>query len=539
MHARVVWLLLACLWSVSLFAQPGQDRVTLKPGDLELRFLDAQDHEPMAGVNVVLDPAAPSASQVSAMTDRRGIVTLEAPPGNYLLMVDEAVLGVVDLSHSSQWEACTIVVPAGLPHPPTGRPELRLEVRNEVLFLHASQATGQTPSGTSSAVVPDGPPPTDLDGFLRSGRIQEGLEHFADPADNAGRFCLAVLQILGGVEEFSGGMNGLGLRSDPDVGLGGLPFFRMVAPSPGIGGQPRVTPNDVASLFRGFREALLRANETVAAVDETPFKVEVNLGKIRLDLTGDGIPGEPLMDVLATTMGMMPEESEEVVVRFDNADAAWLRGYTHVLTGMLEVLLAYDWQPVWDQAAHLVFENPDPAPAAASFASFPVEFGMDAGLIADLIASIHAVNLEVKDPEGLSRARDSFLGMVSSSRVSWERILAETDDDHEWIPSPSQTGPVGARITQEEIDGWMAVLDELEAVLTGEKLMPHWRLHPGQGINVDRLVTDPPRLDLILLIQGSALAPYVESGDVSNADAWEALTSPFGGNFTGFSLWVN
>ncbi|MCC5875518.1 MAG: hypothetical protein JJU11_04795 [Candidatus Sumerlaeia bacterium] len=392
---------------------------------------------------------------------------------------------------------------------------------------------------TSPGAMNHDPTPTDLDGFLQTGMIREGLAHFANSTDNAGRFSLAFLQVADGVQRFSGGMNQLGFRQDLDRSFQGLPFFRIVGPGGLTGGGETATPEKIAALFSDLRGAFQLANETVSAVDDEEFKVEVNLGKIRLDLTGDGNPGEPLMDVLAATMGMMPQGDEEVIIRFDSGDAAWLQGYTHVLTGMLEVLLAYDWQPVWDQAAHMIFENPEPAPAVAAFDPTPADFGMDTGLIADLIATIHAINLEVSDPEGLARARDSFLGMVASSRLSWERILAETDNDHEWVPSPTQTGPLGATITQEEIDGWMDVLDELEAVLTGEKLMPHWRLSPGQGINVDKLVTDPPRLDLIMLLQGSAIAPYIESGDVSDMDTWEALTGPFGGNFAGFAIWVN
>lgn len=540
MSKRIFWLLFICLCTASLFAQPGRgDRVMLSSGELKLTVIDAVDHEPMAGMTVVLDPAAPSASRVSAMTNRQGIVRLQAPQGNYLLMVDNVALGVVDLSRSSEWEECTIIVPDDLPHPPLGKPELRPEVRNGSLYLLATQVATDVRTRRAPAVTPGGPPATSLDGFLQSGQISEGLEHYSDPTDNADLFSLAVLQVADGLQQFSSGMNQLGFRSDLDQGFEGLPFFRTVPPSPGGVSHPSVTPEDIASLFIDFREALKRANETVSGVDEEAFKVEVNLGNIRLDLTGDGVPGEPLMDVLELTMGLFLDDDEELIVRFDNGDAAWLRGYTHVLTGMLEVLLAYDWQPVWDQAAHMIFENPDPLPVVATFGQGPAEFGMDMGSIADIIAAIHAINLKVRDPDGLTRARDSFLGMVNSSRLSWERILAETDDDHEWIPSPTQTGPLGVQITQLEIDGWMEVLDELEAVLTGEKLMPHWRLPPGKGINVNKLVADPPRLDLIMWIQGSALAPYIESGDVSDADTWEALTGPFGGNFATFAVWVN
>jgi hypothetical protein len=118
-------------------------------------------------------------------------------------------------------------------------------------------------------------------------------------------------------------------------------------------------------------------------------------------------------------------------------------------------------------------------------------------------------------------------------------VLAETDNDHEWLPSPKQTGPGGTKVTQQQIDGWLKVLDELDAILAGKKLLPHWRLKSGTGINVAKLVASPPKLDLILLIQGSALVPYLEEGTVSDRAAWVTLMQPFGPGFTRFAIWSN
>ena len=63
------------------------------------------------------------------------------------------------------------------------------------------------------------------------------------------------------------------------------------------------------------------------------------------------------------------------------------------------------------------------------------------------------------------------------SRQSWKAILAETDDDHEWLPGPKQNGPFGgARLTEEMIGGWFAFLDEVDLILAGKKLLPFWHL---------------------------------------------------------------
>jgi hypothetical protein len=107
------------------------------------------------------------------------------------------------------------------------------------------------------------------------------------------------------------------------------------------------------------------------------------------------------------------------------------------------------------------------------------------------------------------------------------------------LPSPAQTGPAGATVTREQIDAWLLVLDELDAVADGEKLLPHWRVKPGAGINVAKFVSSPPPFDLVMWVHGGAMLPYLEEGAVSDADAWRNLTQPFGGGFVQFALWSN
>jgi hypothetical protein len=107
------------------------------------------------------------------------------------------------------------------------------------------------------------------------------------------------------------------------------------------------------------------------------------------------------------------------------------------------------------------------------------------------------------------------------------------------LPSPAQTGPGGAKISAEQIQGWLLVLDEMEALLDGKKLLPHWRARPGLGLRLDKILQDPPKLDLVLWIQGSSLVPYLEEGDVSDRMTWRELQGPFSGGFLRFALWSN
>ena len=51
-------------------------------------------------------------------------------------------------------------------------------------------------------------------------------------------------------------------------------------------------------------------------------------------------------------------------------------------------------------------------------------------------------------------------------------------------------------------------------MLTGERLIPYWRLPPGAGLDLQALFLDPPDLDLSGLVQGWSLAPYARQGTV-------------------------
>lgn len=374
-----------------------------------------------------------------------------------------------------------------------------------------------------------------LDAYLREGNIQQGLTDYAQPADDGERFSLAVLQVLDGVQKFSAGMNRYELNPET---MGEIPFFRVVRP--GDGGIERVpaTPAGVAEQFRALRAAFQRANQTLAQVGESEFGVEVNLSQVRLDFDGNGeaTDGEVFVPVLENFVGRGRRNAGEgdIVIRFDSADAAWLKGYTHFLGGVLDLLTAYDWKPVWNQMAHALFANPDPMPGIAKVAS-----GNEVGLWADLVAGVHDMRLKPVDPDGVRRARDEFRAMIACSRICWQRVLAETDDDHEWLPSPNQKGPRGATITQQDIDAWRVVLDELDAISSGRKLLPHWRLASGMGINVEKLVASPPELDLVLIVQGSALLPYIEKGEVSDRARWRELMRAFDRNFGVFAIWSN
>ena len=378
---------------------------------------------------------------------------------------------------------------------------------------------------------------TTLDEFLKRGQLDAALAAYAQPRTDAERFSLAATQVLASARDFSAGFNRLSLH--PNLRGSGLPFLRAVVQDASAGKANVATPQAVAALFRELKAGLQRANTTLSQIGgKEDFGVQITLSEARADFSGDGTidpETETLPAAFGRILGIGSSSAEPMVVRFDRADAAWLKGYTHFLIGMIDLLSSYDWSPVWNQCAHIIFLNPEPVPGIAKVVDLHASWDM----WPDLIAAVHDMRLELIDAEGPKRFRDSFLMMIAESRICWQRALEEKDDANEWLPNPNQKGPRGLTVTREQIDGWFKVLDELEAVAHGRKLLPHWHMKPTLGINLDRLVAAPPKLDVVLWIQGSAFLPYVEEGPVSDAQTWRSLTGPFGPGFFQFAIWSN
>jgi hypothetical protein len=373
---------------------------------------------------------------------------------------------------------------------------------------------------------------TSLDALLQAGNIKKGLVEYKNPADNSEKFSLATLQVLDAVQTFGSTVSKLGFS--PQMAGNGLPFLRIVPVSgPTTNEASRAA---IGEAFVNLKLGLGEANQTLARITDQEFKVEVNLSRIRIDPAGNGT-NELLIPTLSRiwTIPTQTTNQQDIIIHFDRGDAYWLKGYTHCLIGMIDVLQTYDWRPVWNQCAQVIFQHPNPMPPIA-LDEVPSDGRWN--MWVDLIAAIHDMRLHPTNPNGLVEAREQFLQMIACSRLTWKSILAETDNDHEWLPNPQQTGPGGSTITQQQIDGWLRLMAETEHILKGKKLLPHWRIQEGTGINVDKLVRDPPALDLILMIQGSAFIPYLEKGPISDASTWRMLTLPYGTGFFRFAIWT-
>ena len=375
----------------------------------------------------------------------------------------------------------------------------------------------------------------------------------AAPGDERARFALGGIRTLAALEGLAQDLYRYGLGSG-SVGETRmlLPFDLPANPTPASVRYP-----DLRDALERFRTRLLDADGTLAPLGElagtdagAALQWRLELGRVRLDLDGNGVPGAPLATGLEGLRGGSatgPEPADpDIAIDADLGDALWLRGYLNLLAAVTDAILAHDGQRLWDATAQVFFARAETAYPYLRTPTAPDVGGFDAALLADLIAMIHLIDLPVTEPERLARALGNLETTAAMSRASWTEILAETDDGREWLPNPAQTGVVPSgrggppvAVDAEMLDAWFVMLDEIDAVLAGRKLVPYWRVTDGRGLNLRRVFLEPRRFDLVLWIQGAAAASYLEHGEVTDAETWRDIVRAFGGRFAPFALWFN
>ena len=394
------------------------------------------------------------------------------------------------------------------------------------------------------------------------------------PDDNNAKFALGVTEFLEAVEHLGQGLHRYGLRSRYDQGmlggLTGLPFLRL--PVPPNDHPDKATYEALRTVLAEFVVELETADATLSSVTSKNVDLPLNLGLIRLDLDGNGgDPGDqPFWRIFSAVTGdarIDEKAAQQLLVDFDGSDVLWLRAYCNLLMAMGDVVLGYDWHETFDATFQGVFpsaglplsgisgeeairlridelrgKSPDlPAydnndPRYQEY--WALKHRLDYMGIADLVAFVHLTRWPVVERARTQQALEHLQAMVKFSRASWARIVAETDDNHEWIPSANQHGVLPSmQITAERIAGWKKLLDEFDSILAGKTLIPHWRF--DKGMNLRRFLLEPETFDLVLLIQGSAALPYLQDGAKSDPATWGNIMQLFRGDFLRYFLWIN
>jgi len=387
----------------------------------------------------------------------------------------------------------------------------------------------------------------DFEKHLLDGSIAKGIQDLSthlktNVGDDQARYQLGLLQFLRSVERLGGSLYRYGTLGELQ-----LPILRLPVPR-----NPEPETIDYAkarAVLQQFMDGLAETEATLAKVKSENVKVKVPFGLVRLDLDGNGkaTEGEELWRLYArltrfpgvdgqNNKRQLEEWARDFVITLDAGDVHWLRGYCHLLMAAGEFWLAHDSEELFNRTAHLIYPK----------AETPYEFlrhrptGRDEMMtqILDGIAMIHLIRLEVSEPERLKKSHQHLVAVIAQSRQSWKLILAETDNDHEWIPNPKQGTVVGVTVSDEMVAAWLEFLEETEQLLAGKKLLPFWR-DPQKGINLRRVFEEPRTFDLVLWVQGTAAAPYLEQGPQTKPETWQEFQQRFQGQFIGFAIWFN
>lgn len=383
----------------------------------------------------------------------------------------------------------------------------------------------------------------DTSRYLTSGRLAEGdvaLTGYvtAHPDDQQALHELGTLQFLQAVERLTQGLYRIGLSYN--VPFLELPILRMPLP---LHPHPEpATYEKLRAIYAAFQADLLKAEATLARVTAVDVKYHLPLGKVLLDIDADGKPSdrENLSELISALLlpggaNQKPDLSG-LVVGWDYADALWLRGYCHVLLTLTDIILAHDWRPAFDATAQIFFASSE-TPFNRRVVGKPADISMDT--ITDLIALFHLMSFDVVEPERMKSAWNHLGQVIALSRKNLEAIEAETDNDAEWLPAPTQASVFPRMtITAGQLAGWREFLTEMEALLEGRKLLGHWRIN-NKGINLKRVFHEPRRLDLILWVQGTAALPYLEEGPTTDRALLNRLQQLFSGRFFSFAVWIN
>lgn len=366
------------------------------------------------------------------------------------------------------------------------------------------------------------------------------------PTDDE-RFVLALARLLRAVERFGQSLQQYGFEPTRDLDIltfVGLPVVRI--PLPENERPEEIAYEDLRRMFQQLIDDLAEVDKTLSLIS-TDVALKLPIGLIRLDFNRDGQLSEDerlwkLFARLTNIRNISREQAEAFVIHLDRADVEWLRGYTYLLRGVLECVLAYDFHELFERTGHLAFtkiKSPYPFLARRSRKGDSPHYNDPFYGFADLVAVIHLLNFKLREPERMRDAHQDFLWMIHHSRSMWQFVLNETDNNAEWIPSPRQTGVIpGLGFTESQVDGWKRALDEMEDLLKGKKLVPFWR-NDARGVNLRKVFLEPRNIDLVMWIQGTDAAPFLEEGEKTSPATWSQFNQLFQGRFFAYAAWVN
>lgn len=392
---------------------------------------------------------------------------------------------------------------------------------------------------------------------LYDGTLAEGLTAvmpLAEAGDPEAEFAAGVLNLALGVEGFAQDLYRHGATA-PDTGAALMLFGigQSVMEGPANPNPEPLTYETVRTMLSDLVTRMDAAKALLAAGGESgDYVVAVDPLLVRIDLNGDGTAdeAESVGALLAPFLGMPAPvavggkiknktgTTPDTSVGLDRADAYWLAGYSQVIAAQADFMLAHDFEEFVNAYFHRIFPRSGlPMQDFAPGGSLIMDPETDVA-IADIVAALHTMDFPVTDAERLKGVLARLQSITAFSRLNWEAILAETDDNRELVPSPKQTAiiPEG-EVTEETVSAWMETLDTIDKILGGELLIPHWRFK--QGFDLKAYFETAKETDLVMIMTGYGALPFLKDGPVADAESFAAANRVFGEQWIGYAFWFN
>ncbi|WP_374332513.1 hypothetical protein [Aestuariivirga sp.] len=232
----------------------------------------------------------------------------------------------------------------------------------------------------------------------------------ANPGDDQLRFALGATQFIRTVEGLSQDMYRYGLQTPHGVEMM-LPFFRFPVPL-----NPKPEQLDYDKMRAVFQRALTgfeKSDATLAGMGTADVKLPLAIGLVRLDLDGNGVATEQesLFALFNATLGgnTIPKEAgEKFAISFDRGDASWLRGYSNLLSALIDFLLAHDGKASFDVSAQMLFPNAGLPLAVLDRQGRTRDQYFDMAPAADILAAIHIRHSGSHSHDALARHRSGL-----------------------------------------------------------------------------------------------------------------------------------
>jgi hypothetical protein len=372
--------------------------------------------------------------------------------------------------------------------------------------------------------------------YLESGQLAKGEQVLrtaldVTPQDDQIRFGLGVLQVFRGVERLGQSLYEYGCKSENSF----APIFRFPVPQ-----NPDPTPVTYSAIRRVlevFQSDLAAAEATLAGVTDRDVKLRLQLAAIHLDLDGDGQATDLLEDILKKMVRQnlrFPVDNPDFNVCFDRGDVAWLRAYCHLLIAIVDAQLAFDLEPQFDQAASHLFEIPKQHVLTDAEQEWRKN-NANSGVICE--------------PARLGKFRKHVMAVCDLNHETWMYIRIENDDDQEWLPNSKQKGVIGLPVSDEMIDAWLGMVDEVHGLCDGKRVVPNWVLQflsskvpPKAQFDMKVFFEDPPELIDVDRMQKEGFKPkyLVYNGTSLDVSKFIRVSQVFQNTLgVGYSVWFN